>query len=247
MPVAGPLEPSVIPGSRSAERSLLTERLWFQVPPPELSACRQASTAVAPPLPSPTARRDHPRPRVGSSVVRPGSARTAHRSVAPRRSRPGTVRPHPAQATRWAFSAMSPTDGEITSGTPAPSARATVPWPPWQTTTCAERHQLRVGEPGDEEPVVGHVDRLSAAHGRSSSPRPAPARPPAPRSTAGSGRTPGPAPCWRRRARSGPRLRASRCRDAAARTPAARPPRPPAATAAGTRAGGTSRRSPAPH
>jgi hypothetical protein len=36
---------------------------------------------------------------------------------------------------RAAFSFMSPAAGTATTTQPLDSARATVPWPPWQTTT----------------------------------------------------------------------------------------------------------------
>ena len=42
-----------------------------------------------------------------------------------------------AQATRIAVSLMSPMIGLISTGVPAPSARATVPWPPWEITSEA--------------------------------------------------------------------------------------------------------------
>ena len=40
-----------------------------------------------------------------------------------------------AQSIRAAFSFMSPPAGQATTEQPLRSARSTVPWPPWQTTT----------------------------------------------------------------------------------------------------------------
>ena len=45
-------------------------------------------------------------------------------------SRLGTDRPAPDQATRAAFSPMSPTDGQTSNGVPTDSDFATVPCPP---------------------------------------------------------------------------------------------------------------------
>src|SRR5205085_2781110 len=50
--------------------------------------------------------------------------------------------PTPAHATRDAFSAMSPPAGHATTGTPAASARTSVPCPAWQTT-AAQRGIVR--------------------------------------------------------------------------------------------------------
>ncbi len=50
-------------------------------------------------------------------------------------NRCGTRTPAPAQATRAAFSFMSPTAGQATTAQPAERARTSVPWPAWQTTT----------------------------------------------------------------------------------------------------------------
>ena len=69
----------------------------------------------------------------GSSRIR----RAAQRSGPGRVSRHGSERPTFAQATRIAVSLMSPMNGQIRSGVPAPIARATVPWPPWETTSEA--------------------------------------------------------------------------------------------------------------
>ena len=52
-------------------------------------------------------------------------------------NRRGTDNPAPDQATRAAFSPMSPTEGQTSNGAPAASALATVPCPPWQITTSA--------------------------------------------------------------------------------------------------------------
>ena len=43
--------------------------------------------------------------------------------------------PAPAQSSRAAFSLMSPTAGQASTGTPLVSARTSVPWPAWQMTT----------------------------------------------------------------------------------------------------------------
>ena len=67
----------------------------------------------------------------------PSSRRAAQRSGAGRQSRHGTESPAPAQATRIAVSLMSPVIGLIRTGVPAPRARATVPWPPWEMTSEA--------------------------------------------------------------------------------------------------------------
>jgi hypothetical protein len=52
-------------------------------------------------------------------------------------SRRGTDNPAPDQATRAAFSPMSPTEGQTSNGVPAATDLATVPCPPWQITTSA--------------------------------------------------------------------------------------------------------------
>ena len=52
------------------------------------------------------------------------------------RGEPARTRtPAPAQSTRAAFSFMSPTAGHATTAQPLESARTSVPWPAWQTTT----------------------------------------------------------------------------------------------------------------
>ncbi len=61
----------------------------------------------------------------------------AQRSGAGWQRRQGSERPQPAQSTRIAVSLMSPMIGQISTGVPAPSARATVPWPPWEITSEA--------------------------------------------------------------------------------------------------------------
>ena len=78
--------------------------------------------------------RDRARPRAHR---RSRSARADRRPHAARRSpkRRGSRTPRPAQSTRAAFSAMSPAAGQTTTGQPLASARTSVPWPPWQTTT----------------------------------------------------------------------------------------------------------------
>src|SRR5919197_976579 len=57
-------------------------------------------------------------------------------------SRFGSDTPAPAQATRAAFSAMSPATGHATTGAPDASARTTVPCPAWHTT-AAQRGIVR--------------------------------------------------------------------------------------------------------
>jgi hypothetical protein len=52
--------------------------------------------------------------------------------------RRGSRKPAPAQATRAAFSFMSPAMGQATTAQPLESARASVPWPAWQTTTSQD-------------------------------------------------------------------------------------------------------------
>ena len=83
------------------------------------------------------------RPQAASSPARAAKEasssrrRTDQRSGAGRQSRQGSESPAPAQETRIAVSLMSPMIGQISTGVPAPSARATVPWPPWETTSEA--------------------------------------------------------------------------------------------------------------
>jgi hypothetical protein len=48
--------------------------------------------------------------------------------------RRGRRTPAPAQATRAAFSFMSPATGQAMTGQPLERARTSVPWPAWQTT-----------------------------------------------------------------------------------------------------------------
>jgi hypothetical protein len=50
-------------------------------------------------------------------------------------NRRGTRTPAPAHETRAAFSFMSPIAGQATTAQPEASARTSVPWPAWQTTT----------------------------------------------------------------------------------------------------------------
>ena len=64
------------------------------------------------------------------------SARSTARRTGPgAHRRRGTRTPTPAQSMRAAFSFMSPAAGTMTTAQPLASARARVPWPPWQTTT----------------------------------------------------------------------------------------------------------------
>ena len=63
--------------------------------------------------------------------------RAAQRSGSGRHRRQGSERPALAQETRIAVSLMSPMIGQISTGVPAPRARATVPWPPWEMTSEA--------------------------------------------------------------------------------------------------------------
>ena len=95
---------------------------------------------AAPPggLRAPRRRSPETRPRArrlaAGSDSSPRIRRLATRSGPVAKSRHGSIRPAPAQATRAAFSAMSPTCGQHSTGTPAANARATVPCPPWQIT-----------------------------------------------------------------------------------------------------------------
>ena len=54
---------------------------------------------------------------------------------------------------------MSPMIGQIRTGVPAPRARATVPWPPWEIDQRGRGHQLAVAEPVDEDGVGRDLDR----------------------------------------------------------------------------------------
>ena len=72
---------------------------------------------------------------LAQAPARPARARTARRTRAGAHSRRGTRTPTPAQSMRAAFSFMSPAAGTTTTTQPLASARASVPWPPWQTTT----------------------------------------------------------------------------------------------------------------
>src|SRR5262249_39274052 len=123
---------------------LLTEGLWVRVPPPELQrpaiagllcvwAQRSSSLAAAggpgcaPAQCASSVARARNR---GFASARRTARRTPH-GVEERR--PGRT-PTPAQSTRAAVSAMSPPAGEMSTGQPQASARATVPWPPWVIT-----------------------------------------------------------------------------------------------------------------
>ena len=78
-------------------------------------------------------RAQPPPPARGS----PAAARAAPPAAASARpSHRGAIRtPTPAQSTRAAFSFMSPPAGHATTAQPAASARTSVPWPAWSTTT----------------------------------------------------------------------------------------------------------------
>ncbi len=71
------------------------------------------------------------RARISGSNAR----RTANCSVRAPSQRGGIRTPTPAQSTRAAFSFMSPPAGHATTAQPAASARTSVPWPAWSTTT----------------------------------------------------------------------------------------------------------------
>ena len=99
------------------------------------AACSTSSAAATAPLCAldQSATRSA-RPRNSGS---PSSRRVASLIARGESSRRGTESPVPDHATLAAFSPMSPTEGQTSSGFPAASARATVPCPPWQITTSA--------------------------------------------------------------------------------------------------------------
>jgi len=68
-------------------------------------------------------------------ALSPSARSTARRITRGVRKRRGTRTPAPAQATRAAFSFMSPAAGAATTAQPEESARTSVPWPPWQMTS----------------------------------------------------------------------------------------------------------------
>ena len=138
--------------------------------------------------------RPHGRPRRVAARHRPQLGRAARRrpgrraAAAPPAARPGAcgsgaaaTRPGRPSARRAAFSAMSPACGQATTGTPQASARATVPWPAWQTTAAQRGIVARVGHPVDQPRVGGHGERAGGGAPVAAWPAPAPARRPAPR------------------------------------------------------------------
>ena len=126
-----------------------------------LVAFRAASRQVRRPPrrrrgPRTTRRRSSARPRnSGSASSRRVASRTARRDS----SRRGTDSPVPDHATRAAFSPMSPTEGQTSSGFPAASALRHRPMPAVADHHVRRRHRLRVEHPIDQRRVVGHLDR----------------------------------------------------------------------------------------
>ena len=130
-----------------------------------------------------------PPARARAAAARRARGETAARTPRGVANRRGSRTPSPAQSTREAFSAMSPTAGQTTTGQPLASARTSVPWPPWQTTRSHSRHRLRVGQPRHEHRVARARRPAGRARARSRWRSRAPARPPgppAPRAAAGA-------------------------------------------------------------
>ncbi len=135
-----------------------------------------------------------PRDRVWRSANRgsPSIRLTTVRTAPGRVSRQGSISPAPAHGTRAAFSVMSPTAGQQSSGTPAPSARHDRAVAAVADDQVGRRHRLRVGEPVDHHRVRRRRrQRGRPGRGGWSSPAPAPARRRAPPAPPGPGGPPG--------------------------------------------------------
>ena len=132
-----------------------------------------------------------PRARVRGVAQEPPHASRIPRAVTSRR---GSDTPAPAQATRAAFSAMSPAAGRPRPARPLASARTSVPCPAWQTT-ASHNGIVRAYDTHSTSRAFGGTSSGRGGGRRLWSRARAPAGPPGPRA-------PRPASAARRPARS---------------------------------------------
>ena len=157
-----------IRGSSMAERSAVNREVVGSSPTPGALLLRRAAVEPAsvrcattpPPAPPPARRRRSPPPRRRSPARAPRTRGRPAAAAPPSRIAPGRVSRHgtaqPGAGPRDPRPVLAPCrrpPGSTSTGTPAASARATVPCPPWQITSAASRHHLRVGEPVDHARV----------------------------------------------------------------------------------------------